>query len=210
MALTIKDLKQDVYGKDIYIIGGGTSFKPDYHIPLLPKSQVVCLNSALKDFDSCLAVLWLDRPWMNKNMDLINEKRQKYGIYVNKKEKRLEYTEDREYFSLYHASAKDFKAKKEPYEVCGNNAGSCAIHLFDQLEAKTIYLLGFDCREEEGKSHYHDRYGKNVTQKSYNRSFLPNFKQLSRYIENSRVVNLSENTMIKSFKTGRIESILKV
>lgn len=210
MTQTIKDFEQDVSGKDIYLIGGGTSFNPEKHIPLLPKSQVICINSALEDFDCCLAAMWFDDPWKNKNSKLLNEGRHKYGIQFTKKYKKLETTKNRKYIYVYNASTKDFNIKKEKYDVCGNNTGSCAIHLLDQLGANTIFLLGFDCREENGISHYHNRYNKFVSQKSYNRSFLPNFEQLSKHIKKSKVINLSENTKIKSFRMGRMESVLKV
>jgi len=208
MTQTIKDFEQDVSGKDIYLIGGGTSFKPEKYIPLLPKSQVICINSALEDFDNCLAATWFDDTWMKSNIKLLKEKRHKHGIKFTKGEKRLETNKGRDYLSIHNASTKDFSVNKEKYDVCGNNTGSCTIHLLDQLGVNTIYLLGFDCREENGRSHYHNRYNKYVKQQSYNRSFLPNFEQLSKHIKNSTVVNLSENTKIKSFKRARIESIL--
>jgi len=210
MTETIKDFEKDVSGKDIYLIGGGTSFNPVNHIPLLPKSQVICINSALEDFDTCLAAVWFDDSWMKKNIKLLKEKRHQYGIKFSRKNKRLYTNESHDYIELFNSSTKDFNVKREKYDVCGNNTGACTIHLLDQLKTKTIYLLGFDCREENGNSHYHNRYGKYVKQNSFNRSFLPNFEQLAKHITHSRVVNLSENTKIKSFKQGRIESILKV
>lgn len=208
MSYTIKDLKSDVEGKDIYLIGGGTSFNAEKHVPMLPASNVICLNSSLDDFESCLAVMWMDSSWQGNNSGLLREKRHKYGVNFTINNQIL-YSNGRNYISLRNASCSgcDYTAKRESYNVCGNNVGCCAIDLLDQLNAKTIYLLGFDCREEKGKSHYHDRYKTFVKQNIYNVNFIPCFEKLSKHIKNSKVVNLSENSRIDSFPRRNINSL---
>jgi hypothetical protein len=209
MEYTIEDFKEEIEGKDVYLIGGGRSFNPEEHVPLLPKSRVICLNSALNDFDECLAVMWMDSSWQGNNTGLIREKRHKYAFRVNINVQCLE-TRNRGYIDIRNVSCAgcDYRVKREPYNVCGNNMGCAAIDLLDQLGAKTIYLLGFDCSEEDGKSHYHDRYKDHVKQDTYNKSFIPCFEKLSKHIKNSRVVNLSKESKIPCFKRANIHSIL--
>lgn len=210
MTQRIQDFKKDVEGKDIYLIGGGKSFNPDIHVPMLPKSRVVCLNASLEDFDECLAVFWMDSSWQGNNTGLLREKRHKYAINVNINVQYLD-SNNRGYMSIRNASCSkcDYTVKREKYNVCGNNVGCCAIDLLDQLNAKTIYLLGFDCREDGGKSHYHDRYNTFVKQGTYEKNFVPCFDRLAKNIKNSRVVNLSENSKIKCFKKSTVRSILQ-
>lgn len=209
MQQTIKDLKNDVFGKDIYLIGGGTSFVPSDYVDILPPSQIICLNDALKDFKECLAVMWMDGSWHGNNLGLIREKRHKYAISVNQNVQYLS-SDGRLYMSIKNASCGqcDYTVKREKYNVCGNNIGACAIDLLDQLGARTIYLLGFDCREENGKSHYHNRYTRTVSQNIYNKNFIPCFDRLSKHIKTSKVMNLSKNTRIDCFTKISPDSIL--
>lgn len=208
MPQTIEDFKKEISGNDIFLIGGGTSFDPEKYIPLLPKSKTICINSALYDFESCLAVMFFDSTWMNKNVDLLKQKKHKYAIKFDKKIKRLETTESYDYLSIRNNGIKTFDVKLEKYDVCGNNTGVCAIHLLDILKAKTIYLLGFDCRSDDNKSHYHDRYKSFTKQKSFDRTFLPSFEKLAKNIKNADVVNLSYNSNIKCFRKAKAENIL--
>jgi hypothetical protein len=209
MAHTLKDFHKEIQGQDIYLIGGGRSFIPDKHIPLLPKDRVICLNSALEDFDKCLALMWMDGPWKGKNSRLVKEKRQKYSIHFTINNQILEPSNGLPIQIRNVSCGKcDYTVKREPYNVCGNNVGCIAIDLLDQLNAKTIYLLGFDCSEENGKSHYHDRYDRYVKQRTYDNNFIPCFIKLSKHIKNSNVINLSENTKIPCFKRANILNII--
>lgn len=209
MKQTIKEFRKEVEGKDIYLIGGGLSFKPDEHIPLLPKDRVICLNSSIEDFDECLALMWLDATWKSKNSALVRENRQKYSIYFTINNQTLEPPQDMPIRIRNVSCGKcDYKVRREPYNVCGNNVGCAAIDLLDQLNAKTIYLLGFDCSEEDGKSHYHERYDTYVKQRIYNTNFIPCFERLSKHIKNSRVVNLSEKSKIPCFKRAKLSNII--
>lgn len=210
MSYTIKDLKDSVKGKDIYLIGGGKSFNPEKHAPMLPASQVVCLNAALEDFSECLAVMWMDSSWYGQNTRLIRENRQKYAVEFNINCQYLE-TNHVPYLRIKNASCSrfDYNIKRDQYNVCGNNTGACAIDLLDQLQAKRIYLLGFDCREENNISHYHGRYKNFVKQSVYNSNFLPCFRALSKHIKNAEVVNLSEDTRIDCFRKSSINNLIK-
>jgi len=210
MNYSIKDLQDEVQGKDIYLIGGGKSFDPETHIPMLPVSRVVTLNAALGDFKECLAVMWMDSNWYGENTKLIREQRPRYAVEFTINNQRPE-TRNTGRIRIRNASCSkcDYTTKREKYNVCGNNTGCCAIDLLDQLGAKTIYLLGFDCREDDGVSHYHKRYKNHVKQAIYDKNFIPCFERLSKHISTSRVVNLSENSRIGCFKKSSINNLLK-
>ena len=210
MNYTLKDLKDKVQGEDIYLIGGGRSFNPEKHVPMLPTSRVVCLNSSLEDFSECLAVMWMDHNWYGSNTRLIREKRHQFAIEFNINVQFLE-TRNMPYLRIRNASCSpcDFNVKREKYNVCGNNVGCCAIDLLDQLKAKNIYLLGFDCTEENQKSHYHNRYRNYVKQSIYNKNFIPCFEKLSKHIKHSNVINLSDNTKIDCFRKSSINNLIK-
>jgi len=159
----IHTMEKEVRGKPIYIIGGGTSFDPsaDY-FNRIPRERTICLNSALEDFDSCLACMFIDSSWAGSNKKLLKEGRQKYTIRVNLDKRRL--TPQRGDNIMYLKNAVISKCSFQPnyrlkkYDVCGNNIGVCAIDLMDQMEASAVYLFGFDCTNKGTKSHYHGRY----------------------------------------------------
>lgn len=210
----IDELEKDVHGKAIYLIGGGKSFDPsaDY-FNKIPKERTICLNSALEDFDECLACMFMDSSWQGKNKKLLDEGRQKYAIRVNLDKRRL--TPQRNDNIIYLRNAVISKCSFEPnyrlkpYDVCGNNIGVCAIDLIDQMGASHIYLLGFDCTSDDKSSHYHKRYSIVVKQKTYDTKLLPCFDSLAKHLKkrgtHHRVTNLSPVSKITSLQRKSLE-----
>jgi len=208
MSELIEELEKEVRNQIIYVIGGGMSFNPkaDY-VKNIPKERTICLNSALSDFDECLACMFMDSSWYTNNKKLLSEGRQKYAIRVNLDKRRLspQVNDNVIYLRNANISKCSFEPnyRLKPYDVSGNNIGVCAIDLLEQLGAKTIYLLGFDCSSnDDQKSHYHEKYNRVVKQKTYDDKMLPCFENLRSHLEKRKsqfkVINLSPVTNIKS------------
>jgi len=214
MSELIDELAKEVGGKDIYIIGGGKSFNPSAeYVTKIPKDRTICLNSALQDFDTCLACMFMDSSWQGNNKKLLDERRQKYALRVNLD--RRVHTPQRNDYIMYLRNSMISRCSFGPnyrlkrYDVCGNNIGVCAIDLMDQMGAKNIYLFGFDCTSDGTSSHYHNRYRIVVKQKTYDDKLIPCFNSLAEHLKKKgthhRVINFSRPTNITSLQSKSLE-----
>lgn len=194
------------YGKSIYVIGGGNSFDPKL-VKRLPKDRVVCLNSTYKYFNNFLALFWMDSGWHRKNASHFEKLsiEKKYYIHINKP---VVSSQNFEWLKLASIDHKKYSKYKDTYQIVGNNVGCCVINYLDKMEAKNIYLLGFDCKQVDGKSHCHNEYKFKISDNTYNNIFLPCFNELSKNLINSKVINCSPNSSIKCFSYKNIITIL--
>lgn len=91
----------------------------------------------------------------------------------------------------------------------GQNAGFGALNLAICLNANPIYLLGYDMRYTEGKSHFHDLY-RSQHDKTILKSFIRPFNQVAELIAKMgyRVVNLNPNSALHCFPKSTIEKVI--
>jgi len=91
----------------------------------------------------------------------------------------------------------------------GNNSGVGAINLAYCMGANPIYLLGYDCKFNGNKSHFHSGYTVKNHEGSV-RSFAKEFARLDRYLKRTkaRVVNLNPHSACKAFAFGNLEEVL--
>lgn len=91
----------------------------------------------------------------------------------------------------------------------GNNSGYAALNLAVCLGANPIYLLGFDCQHEEGKSHWHK--GHPVRQKESDvRGFIFFFSKIAPMLraKGFQVINLNPNSALTCFPRKHPEGAL--
>lgn len=84
----------------------------------------------------------------------------------------------------------------------GNNSGFGALNLAIALKANPIYLIGYDMKFRDGKSHYHDGHKKLFTEKmmgSFIHSFDKTANEISRH--GFKVININRDSNLKCFKT---------
>lgn len=91
----------------------------------------------------------------------------------------------------------------------GANVGMSAINLAEILGADTIYLLGFDARIDEPKTHHHNSYPPDWTlarvcdrNAVYSR-WHQEFRKIAKMVR-ARVINLNPDSGIDAFPKGRI------
>lgn len=91
----------------------------------------------------------------------------------------------------------------------GNNSGVGAINLAYCMGANPIYLLGYDCKFDGNKSHFHSGYTVKQHEGSV-RSFAKEFARLDRYLRRTkaRVINLNPQSGCKAFPFGNLEEVL--
>jgi len=92
----------------------------------------------------------------------------------------------------------------------GNNSGYGALNLAVCLKANPIYLLGYDMKHTNGKSHWHGghpREQRESTVKSFTRDFVRASIPIKR--AGFRVVNLNPDSGLKCFEFGKAEEVLR-
>ena len=83
----------------------------------------------------------------------------------------------------------------------GNNSGFGALNLAIALRANPIYLIGYDMKFRDGKSHYHDGHHKAFTEKMM-KSFTLSFDKTAPEIlrRGFKVINITKDSNLNCFK----------
>jgi hypothetical protein len=120
------------------------------------------------------------------------------------------YPEDISVVETCHVDDFNFKSYVggiPPYGNTGLNALCIAVC----LGASEIYLLGFDCKGENGKTaNFHAGYPDSNEESAY-KSFVDEFKEVSHLIKDkSRIVNLNPNSAIRCFEFGEFKDLPKI
>lgn len=183
-------------GKDIYLIGGGNSFDPTI-TSKLPTKQVVCINSTYIFFREFLALFWMDHSWYQKNSHKIHKLKTK--LYNISTYNQFSTKCGINWIKLYSQDYKKYSTNLENNSVIGNNTGAAVIDYLDKNKANNIYLLGFDCKRVNGKSHSHNEYRFKVNEKNYNSVFIPCFEALNKNLQHAKVYNCSNDSALTFF-----------
>lgn len=92
----------------------------------------------------------------------------------------------------------------------GNNSGHSAINLCYLLGAHTIYLLGYDMGDDNGKVHWHGDHPAQLNngQGLYDR-WIEDMEPLARDLETEgvQVINCSRRTRLSCFPRATVEEI---
>lgn len=194
----------DIRGKDIFLVGGGNSL-PKELLGQLPVDQVIALNSSVYYFEKCLAILFMDAEWYDTNSKKMNSVDIKYKFFIQRNDPKRS-----ECIWVERMGNKCDYENDTPHihQIKGKNVGCSALHLLDKIGANNVYLLGFDCKTINNKSHSHNHYSFNLNDNVYIRNFLPCFARLAKSLKNINVFNCSNNTNLKEFPYRNINSIL--
>lgn len=194
-------------GKSIYVVGGGNSFDPSL-VEKLPPDRTVCINSTFIHFNKFLALFWMDDSWYRKNIYKFGKVDIAYLYYISMNKPITTTGSSLNWVKLATNDCSKYPLYSNDGEVVGNNTGCCVINFLDKMQAKNIYLLGFDCKKVNGKSHSHDEYRFRLSDNSYQHVFLPCFDKLSKNLINAKVYNCYRSSAIKSFPYKNINLVL--
>jgi hypothetical protein len=91
----------------------------------------------------------------------------------------------------------------------GNNSGVGALGLAICLKANPIYLLGFDFKFKNGKSHFHSGYKLPMHESTF-KNFVRDFERVQRFLSRTQfqVVNLNPDSGLRSFPFSTIDEVL--
>lgn len=212
-------------GRPAFIIGGGPSLR-GFDFSKLKGEIVVTVNRAFETYpDSVLNVaqdarLW---GWYEENKlpyikSLSQDKTPKDRFHDYKGFKCwmnvqvFPFPED--IFQIDAVPMDDYSSFDLAEGVpCHSNSGLNAIMIAACLGANPIYLLGFDCKGENGRtSNFHSGYPESDSDQTYRDSFLPDFKDASYRLAKKgvRVINLNPESALQCFEFGRFEDLPKV
>ena len=92
--------------------------------------------------------------------------------------------------------------------VIGNNTGACCLHFLDKVGADSAYLLGFDGKIVNGKSHSHNEYKIPTQTCSLHNVITPCFDALQKNIKQLKVFNCFIDSNIKAFPFMSVANII--
>lgn len=197
-------------GKRCFIVGGGLSLK-GFDFSRLDGELVIAVNRAFEFVPKATIMIGQDAQlwgWYENGV-LGQEATDKFksfkGIKAWYNTQQFPFPEDLYLINTIHRVSFDWKNLDYSLGLPGfTNTGLSAICLAVCLGAKEIYLLGFDCKGENGKTaNFHDGYPQKNEEKIYKRDFLPDFNNLAEGLkEASKIINLNRDSEIKCFEFG--------
>lgn len=199
--------KNPFLGKDFFIVGGGNSV--DHRLSeVLPADMTICINSSFKVFGNAFALFWTDSSWFRENAQAVKDSKipNKYFIHSNKPSI---LPSDCNWLPLKSIKCEYYSKYRFTEHVVGNNTGCSTINYLDKMGARTLYLLGFDCVQVGGKSHFHNDYTSVMKDERYADTFIPCFKHLYDNLRQVKIINCSPYSQLKFFKHRHIDMVLK-
>jgi hypothetical protein len=198
---------KDFEGKNFFIIGGGNSLNKNI-ISSLPKESTICLNSSMVHLDEFFSLFWMDHSWYKNptNKKLMNEKKIKHRVFISSNkpiynDTSFTWVKRTHIFCEYENDTNDVT-------VIGNNIGACCLHFLDKVKANRVFLLGFDGKHINGKSHSHDQYPVKTGKFTLQNQIVPCFTELKKNLRNIKVYNCYADSAIRCFPFISVEKAL--
>ena len=209
-----KVLKNNMWaGKRCFIIAGGPSVA-DFDLSILENELTIGINRVYEIFTPTI-LFAMDGGFHNWIMA------EKYGKEAKKKF--LEFNGVKAWLDISNHNINDVfyintcgvsgistDLNKGLYH--GNNSGYGALNLAITLGVKEIYLIGYDMKFTNGKSHYHSGHPRGKLVEKDVKSFVGNFNKNADKIKamGVRVINLNRDSGLKCFEFGDMPKIKKV
>ena len=181
--------------KSLIIIGGGTSIPQEISSLGIDNYFTFGLNHVCRYYEPT-ALLWLDHNFYKKNKDYINNKS---SVTITKKKNNgqnpIDVIKPKITEHIYKAS--DNTTRIIEYFF----VGIFALTLGIDLGFKRIFLLGYDCCELNGKTHFHN-YNKE-SRKKHLRAYEQALKYYNRFFtvmpKDTIIYNVSPKSKISVF-----------
>jgi len=194
---------------DAIIIGGGESLH-DFPWDILRGEMTIGCNVAYKlGNEICTAVLWSDRQSFKEHHDGLREFNVNGGPVFSDARK---FWNDPPADWLYVVSRRPQGLYTDGIGWNGN-VGAGAINLAFLLGCKRVYLLGFDMKRVDSRTHWHDEYAKDKKKRdsSYPR-FLRSFKTVAQdwraKFSDREIINVNDDSALKFFPMMSMEEFL--
>lgn len=203
-------------GKPCFIIGGGPSLK-DFKWSKLKGKRTIGINLAFKQIDPTIIMSmdtrflnWLELGKYGQEAKKMFHRSTAYKVwlctYVSKLPPPI-------FIVKVHRNYKEglraFTFSLKDGIGHGNNSGYAALNLAVCLGANPIYLLGFDCKHTNGKSHWHDGHPTRQAEKTAI-GFAHFFARAAPIIKakKMKVINLNPDSGLGCFPKMKPEEVL--
>lgn len=209
-------------GKEVYILGGGTSLE-NFNFNKLKGKDTIVINKSILYYPKTKYFITMDYTFLDrinrKTGNILSKTRfsklrcKKFFVvagdndYIVKEnghfiDKRWNYVYRLDAFNeiIYSTKANGFGYNFYDFRH-GCNSGYCAIQLAIILGYTEIYLLGFDLDIQENRTHYHKGYGESPDKfKEKLEFYYPYFERGLKQLENSgiRIYNTSPISKLKT------------
>jgi hypothetical protein len=207
----IQALFSKISGRDVYVIGGGPSFREEY-IEFLENKLIICINTAFKYFKNPTAIYWCDDSWACNNLDALESHpcKMRFTSRFNGDgfiTKNIKTTAG----ATVLRRTGDFGIDPNIDNVRGNNSGAHMINFLTNMKVKRIILLGFDMKIKNGKSHWHSGYGYPLSNNVYTDLFIPSIESMAPAVKllGVDVINCSIDSDLTCFRKEKFEDLIK-
>jgi len=193
--------------QECFIIGGGPSLK-DFDFNQLKRGRIIAINKAFQKLpwaDILFSMdsrfyLWLKKNSMGESLtsDFIKFKGLK--VWLDTHNYPFDYNE---IYLVPCLGEKGFSFNLKDGIYGGKNSGYAALNLAVALGANPIYLMGYDMKHEDGKTHWHNGYPLPQKVQDLN-SYALHFENIAGLIKNKgiKVINLNRNSALQCFEFG--------
>lgn len=216
---TFKDLKSIYYkngrdpenmleGKDCYIVGSGLSLR-GFDFDKLKDKFTIAINHSVHYFNSS-AVLFIDGKFLKDDDRKAMQMLSKYnGMIFAAFRSKYHLMSSRSENNVYYFSLNKHGVQKEYYNglYSGKSSGLCAINLALIMNARRIFLLGFDYDEGSESKHFYNKKGQDKfkNERSYTKGKCKSMISVFRiYAGYNNIINCNPNSGITYFKYGGI------
>jgi hypothetical protein len=207
-------------GKRCFILAGGPSLL-DFDFSVLKDELTIGINKTFTQFSSTINFS-MDKRFYNYVTGITKHPKleglpQLWNKYAGLKVFVLPSNNKKVYKNVYLVKRKissGISFNLNEGIISKSNSGFGAIMLAIALGANPIYLLGYDMKTTEDKTHWHEGYPNRSTIESFTKNLEKYRKIIEEYapkIEAAgiQVVNLSPSSALKCFPQDTISNILK-
>ena len=178
-----KDFKDGTF----FIVGGGNSLQKEY-LPLINPDNIIAINSSVYHLKKCHSLFAMDIKWVKRNKEKVKKNVEVKNSFIISRMKHKEQGFihiDKKYPSM------DYHIVDPTYSARGNNTGCGVIRFLDNVGAKKVFLMGFDCKVIDNRTHFHNYYKSSNpgTTKIYQNMFIPCFNKLYENLNTLEVYN---------------------
>lgn len=215
MISQLEKIRSELFGSNVFIVGGGPSVSEN-QIKLLNQTnhKLICINSSFKFFEKPFAIMWIDDSWGATNKHLLDVTFShkiaiKQQTLADVYHKRGSFGQSN---SVILGKTGDFGFDSNPYCVKGNNTGTNAINFVVNCGVKQIGLVGFDMKYDGSKSHFHDDYKLTIRSSIYSDMFLPSIESMAKVLKEYdypvKIYNCSQTSRISAFEYKPLRELI--
>ena len=198
----ISKLESQLRGQDVFIIGGGSSIS-ELNMSLLHGKKIITINDGYDAVNpnDVVAMFWCDASWADSRYRELEKHPCK--LRFSKRKQRNFNTLSGAYGSCILHHSGDFGYESNKYGVRGNNGGAQVLNLIINMNPKCIFLLGYDMRRINNKSHFHNKHQLQVSDNIYSTLFIPSInsmaEELKKYSNIPPIYNCSPFSALQCF-----------